>query len=439
MVSYLDILYLHESLRKYGGSWLRCRYLVEDLEERGHVVHLASYITDKPASKWAEQGLEDDLITVEEVEALEPDVLLIELGALSCGDRVCGREFLDEMKRKGCIVFHCGLDYNEYNRKRDQYNELFRGFGAEIHEGDGWELPNIRGADGGQVARTDVDPLRKYCSIRDPAVFDGIGVIEAHHALVLHPFPSILLVAGPHSRVKAYNEPIHGDANAVFGVYSDSVGVEALITGHFTTDGDSRSDRRDNRSFVINALEHFHKFNPIRYHRRASPLTSSTRVIISYAWQDNVMNADGVGKIDAIVQALRDRKILVDRDIEVFRAGYMPIAEWSKRLPQVDKAVFFYSQAWRDRPNPNKELEAAQREADRRFALQRQAGQEIEPFILFFCLDDAELPDEHSSRLYRRLSGLDFRTAMDTMYTDIVGASGAAKSYDISAYDTFTF
>jgi hypothetical protein len=72
----MNILFLHEGLRSGGVDFLRSRYLVEDLEERGHDVKLASFITDQDPEAF-EERLKNDVISIDEVMAYRPDVLLI--------------------------------------------------------------------------------------------------------------------------------------------------------------------------------------------------------------------------------------------------------------------------------------------------------------------------------------------------------------------------
>jgi hypothetical protein len=267
-------------LRISGIGFLRSRYFVEDLEKRGHTVKLANFIAED--STIYESKLQNDLISFKEVSEFDPDVLLIELGAFSTGNRIPGRQWLNELKLKGCIIVHCGLDYNEYNGRRKQYDEMFAGFGLGIvkKEGDSQdrdELPNIRGSDHGQIAVTDVEVLRKYCSIQDPIIFKDVLWIESHHALVIRVnFNEILLTAGHNSFVKAYNDwDLHGERDAVYGAFNDSDGIEILITGHFVTDGKERVEGEYNRTFLINALEYLHIHHPLTY-RKGSKETNRT-------------------------------------------------------------------------------------------------------------------------------------------------------------------
>ncbi|MCC7362034.1 MAG: CHAT domain-containing protein [Anaerolineales bacterium] len=273
----MRVLFLHQYLRKSGVTFLRSRYFVEDLEARGHEVWLANFITDDPTKYDTSRG---DIISTADVSRFRPDVVLIELGAFSTGPRIPSRQWLDQSKLEGCIVVHCGLDYNEYDSHRPEYDGLFSGFGMAILKKKSdvsgtEELPNIRGSEQSQVARTDVDALKKYCSLQDESVFRGVAWVESHHALVIDPRSSVsplghnaLLVAGPQSSIKAYNDwQIHGESNAIYGAFSDRSGIEVLITGHFVTDGRERKDREQNRIFLINVLEYLHTYNPVTYRR----------------------------------------------------------------------------------------------------------------------------------------------------------------------------
>jgi hypothetical protein len=240
----MNVLFLYQSLRISGIGFLRSRYFVEDLERRGHNVRLANYIVEDD-TKYTK--LKRDLITRGETFDFRPDVLMIALGAFSTGDRIVNRAWLNELKGEGCIIVHCGLDYNEYNNKRKKYDELFAGCALGIvkkrdDKNDTDELPNIRGSDHSQIARTDVKTLKKYCFINDPVVFEDVPWVESHQALVVRRTAdfmgyNILLTAGPKSFVKAYNDwDIHNERNAVYGAFNDWDGIEILITGHFVTD-----------------------------------------------------------------------------------------------------------------------------------------------------------------------------------------------------------
>lgn len=262
----MNVLFLYHMLRVNGVGFLRSRYFIEDLEKRGHNVRLAYFVVDDK-SRW-KKDLQDDAISFDEVAEFRPDVLAFELGSV---DRFPSRDWLNELKRQGCIIVHCGLDYGDYNRDRKQYDEMYAGFGCgirkkETDKRDTDELPNIRDSDRiSQVTRTDVETLKKYCSIQEPKVFENVAWVSSHHALVVQPFKHILLTSGPHSFVKAYNDDIHGENYAVYGAFNDTKGIELLITGHFVTDGKERAEREHNRTFLINVLEYFHAYNPSKY------------------------------------------------------------------------------------------------------------------------------------------------------------------------------
>ncbi|MCI0554374.1 MAG: CHAT domain-containing protein [Anaerolineae bacterium] len=273
----MNILYLYESLRMGGIDFLRSRYFVEDIEKRGHNVWLANFIVEGEVKSKSKE-LQNDLISLSEVSEFDPDILLIELGAFSTGNRLHSRVWLDELKLKGCIIVHCGLDYNEYNQKRKQYDEMFAGFSVGILKNkndkqDIDELPNIRGLGWSQKSRTDVETLRKYCYIQDPKVFEKVPWVESLHALVITPLDimgfNILITAGSQGFIKAYNDwDIHNEHNPVYGAFNDHNGIEILITGHFVTDGRERAEGETNRIFLINILEHLHTYNPMGYRNK---------------------------------------------------------------------------------------------------------------------------------------------------------------------------
>jgi hypothetical protein len=72
----MNVLFLYHMLRMNGIGFLRSRYLVEDLERRGHSVRLAYFIVDDP-SKY--HDLQDDVIAFDEVAKFHPDALIFEL------------------------------------------------------------------------------------------------------------------------------------------------------------------------------------------------------------------------------------------------------------------------------------------------------------------------------------------------------------------------
>ena len=268
----MNVLFLYASLRMNGISFLRSRYFVEDLEARGHTVRLAYFIVD---NKNEYTTLQDDAITFKEVAKFQPDAIIFELGS---ADRFPKRAWLDQLKRRGCIVLHCGLDYNVYNQNRARYDEMYAGFGCGIRkkrgdessqeESNHEELPIIREANTwNQVTVTDGATLRDFCCVRKPKIFENVPWVSSHSALVVYPCNNVLLTGGHRSFVKAYDDEIHGDANAIYGAFGDANGIEVLITGHFVTDGDARENREHNRTFLINVLEHFEAFNPTTYRR----------------------------------------------------------------------------------------------------------------------------------------------------------------------------
>lgn len=269
----MNVLFLYHMLRANGMDFIRSRYFIDDLERRGHNVRFAYFIAEDK-EKWVK--LQNDVISFAEVSEFRPDALIFELGS---ADRFPSRDWLNELKLKGCIVVHCGLGYNDYNQNRKLFDEMYAGFGCGILKKkndlqDTDELPNIRGSGDSQIARTDIETLKKYCTIRDAVIFQDVLWVESHHALVIRPRSdlttwlgyNILLTAGSKSSVKAYNDwDIHGESNAVYGAFNDSGGIEILITGHFVTDGKDKADGEYNRTFLLNVLEYLHIHNPVSY------------------------------------------------------------------------------------------------------------------------------------------------------------------------------
>jgi len=86
----------------------------------------------------------------------------------------------------------------------------------------------------------------------------------------------VLITSGTDSFVKAYNSDRHGENNAVYGEFNDSNGIEILVTGHFVTDGDERTEGQDNRIFLANVLEYLHAQSPLKY--KSPPQLSLTPV-----------------------------------------------------------------------------------------------------------------------------------------------------------------
>ena len=184
-------------LRVGGINFLRSRYFVEDLEKRGHNVRLAYFIVEDK-NKW--EKLRDDAISFDKVSEFRPDVLIFELGS---PDRFPSRDWLNELKRKGCIVVHCGLDYNDYIQHSDEYDEFLKGGGFGIFKGAAEkysEHPSIRGSDMiSAISRTNTETLVKYCSIRNSAIFENVQWIESRMALIIRPFKKVLITSGTDS------------------------------------------------------------------------------------------------------------------------------------------------------------------------------------------------------------------------------------------------
>lgn len=258
----MRIVYLYNMLRMNGTGFLRSRYFVEELQKRGHEVWLGYFLTE---DKSAFPKLQKDAITYQEIADFQPHALIFELGSV---DRFPSREWLNELRSTGCIILHLGLDLNDYNYNREAYDEMYAAFGCKILKKgrQDAELPNIRASDGtSQIARTDQESLRKYCAIREPKVFEGVPWVSSHHALVIGAFKNPLITACPDSAIKAYGEDMHGDSFAIYGAFSDTNGIEILITGHFVTDGNTREEGQYNRTFTINILEYFQQFHPLKY------------------------------------------------------------------------------------------------------------------------------------------------------------------------------
>jgi len=259
----MNVLFLYHMLRVNGLGFLRSRYFVQDLEKREHNVRLAYFIVEDK-NKW--EKLRDDTISFDEVSEFRPDVLIFELGG---PDRFPSRDWLNELKRKGCIVVHCGLDYNDYIQHTDEYDEFLKGGGFRIFKGAAEkhsEYPSIRGSDRqSAISRTAVETLEKYCSIGDSMIFENVQWVESRMSLIISLFKKILLTSGADSFVKAYNDDRHGENNAVYGAFNDSGGIEILITGHFVTDGKDEADGAYNRIFLLNVLEYLYAHSPVRY------------------------------------------------------------------------------------------------------------------------------------------------------------------------------
>jgi hypothetical protein len=297
-------------LRANGMGFIRSRYFVEDLERRGHNVRFAYFIAEDK-EKWVK--LQKDVISFAEVSEFRPDALIFELGS---ADRFPSRDWLNELKLKGCIVVHCGLDYNDYNQNRERFDEMYAGFGYGILKKkndtqDMDELPDIRGSGDSQIARTDIETLKKYCAIQDAVIFQDVLWVESHHALVIKPRRlgyNVLLTAGSKSSIKAYNDwEIHGENNAIYGAFNDSGGIEILITGHFVTDGKDKAYREYNRTFLLNVLDYLHIHNPVRY-KTESAQTNRAAVGEKTMWHIHPTEQ----WIDEVIKFMNERQLSLE-------------------------------------------------------------------------------------------------------------------------------
>ncbi len=150
----------------------------------------------------------------------------------------------------------------------------------------------------------------------------------------------------------------------------------------------------------------------------AAPLM--VKVFISYSWSDQ----DSVLAVD---QALRDRGIRTLIDRRDFTIGAQVPEEIERNLRIADKVVIFYSKESASRQWPTFERKLAQ-------ILERARGGRL-PAIIYFCLDDTELPLQDSERICIRAFSLDFLDACTALYHSIIPGDKRNKAVDISRYN----
>jgi hypothetical protein len=308
----MNILFLYAQLRASGISFLRSHYFLEDIKDRGHKIELAHFIHD---INLVPEELRKDAFSYDDVINFQPDVLIFEQSNIN---RYPSRDWIKEIKKKGCIVVHCGLNVNDYSQNKDRYDTFFRDAGFEIYNGsEKYIPPTIRGKSlGDQTSRTDVDTLKRYCSIRDSRIFENVPWVESSLALVIDLSSAfgVLINAGLNSQIKAYDSDRHGEGYAVYGAFNDFEGIEILITGHFVTDGDTEAERKHNRTFLINVLEHLYERHPLKFQitklldQLAETYPNSTEVTVPAiqeikrdpTFRNRLINALKLGGVEAL-------------------------------------------------------------------------------------------------------------------------------------------
>jgi hypothetical protein len=123
---------------------------------------------------------------------------------------------------------------------------------------------------------------------------------------------------------------------------------------------------------------------------------NAPRVFMSYSWQDEEA-------VLAVDQWLRNHGVKVVIDRRDFLPGSDLYDQMVETIKGVDKVVIFYSQNSRDRPYTTLERRIAQE-----VEIQSNSEEENKILLIYFQLDDENLPTEVSHRLSIRARGRGF-------------------------------
>ncbi len=250
----LRVLYLHASPRCDGLDYLRSPQLVRELEGRGHILRFCWAVPAIPLVNDT-VGLARDLLTPQAVRDWNPDAVVFEDG-LFVGVPKMPPALLDELEARGTVAVIEVPPY-EYHGRKDKYDSFLRDREIEVETADGHEPPSCRSLSGRYLA-TPVDVLRKYLSVADDRLFEGVNSVVAASARPLRAWSKILLVGGDDVLVKAYgNRQIHGDPHPIYRVLVErNMRTEAVFLAHVLFDS---PECPDNAKYIANLLEWMHR------------------------------------------------------------------------------------------------------------------------------------------------------------------------------------
>lgn len=249
----LRVLYLHASPRSDGLDYLRSPQLVRELEGRGHILRFCWAVHADPLVNDT-AGLGRDLLTPEAVRDWNPDALVFEDG-LFVGDPKMPAALLDDLEAQGTVAV-IEIPPYKYHGRKDEYDSFLKDRAIEVEIAE-HEPPSCRSFSGHYLA-TPVDVLRKYSSLANDSLFEGVNSVVAASASPLRAWSKILLVGGDDVLVKAYgNRRIHGDPHPIYGVLVErNMRTEAVFLAHVLFDS---PECPDNAKYITNLLEWMHR------------------------------------------------------------------------------------------------------------------------------------------------------------------------------------
>lgn len=152
-------------------------------------------------------------------------------------------------------------------------------------------------------------------------------------------------------------------------------------------------------------------------------LPAPPTVFISYSWEDKLTAL-------AIDQWLRNRGARVLIDFREFIAGNDIEAEIVRCIQQAGNVICIYSKNSANRPYPELErrIAAALEKYDTNKTEQRRR-------LIYFCIDDTALPVEALPRLAIKAANMDFSTACEDLWRNILGKSSAPTELDLSEFN----
>ena len=147
--------------------------------------------------------------------------------------------------------------------------------------------------------------------------------------------------------------------------------------------------------------------------------SSTTRVFMSYAWDDKE-------SVLAVDQELRNRGIVTLLDQRDFILGAQIADEIERTIATANRVIVFYSRHSANRKWPVFERKLAQTVNRTRMAKM--------PLLIYFCLDETELPMQDAERIYIPAYKLEFKEACNMLYDAIIPGGKKPTTIDVTKY-----
>jgi TIR domain len=276
-----------------------------------------------------------------------------------------------------------------------------------------------------QVVRPAVESVGLVCARMDPHDF---GINDAHLFNLLESADAMIVDASAESMDYLYSLGVRHaltDKPTLIIVETDYVpfdiksprGVIHVRRGSLDRDESNRL-RHEIESLLesVVALPD-ESYSPVR-----TALQQLPRVFLSYAHAA----AESVLAVD---QWLRDRGARVDVDERNFIAGRDIREESIRHVKRAGKVVCFYSESSADRYYPKLERRLTE-EIEREL----QDGGEAKSVLVYFRLDDSELPAESSHRLAINAWNMRFEDACNNLWRHLLERSAEPRPIALSKY-----